>query len=151
MTGLEIAMIAFALMLLAIFLRLPIGLAMGGLTGFFGVWYVMGNPNAPLSQLKTLSYDTFSSYSLSIVPLFLLMGGQFATKSGMSGALFEAASDWLGGHRKGGGVAMAAVGAVRALARSVVRRWQPRRRWGGRWPCPRCASAAIPMICRPAF
>ncbi len=107
MTGLEIALIAFGLMLVAIFLRLPIGLAMG-LTGFFGVWYVIGNPNPPLAQLKTLSYDTFSSYSLSIVPLFLLMG-QFATKSGMSGALFEAASDWLG-HRKGG-VAMAAVGA----------------------------------------
>ncbi|WP_371170955.1 TRAP transporter large permease [Aliiroseovarius sp. 2305UL8-7] len=107
MTGIELAIIAFALMLLAIFLRLPIGLAMG-LTGFFGIWYMMGRPNVTLSQLKTLSYDTFSSYSLSIVPLFLLMG-QFATKSGMSGSLFEAASDWLG-HRKGG-VAMAAVGA----------------------------------------
>ena len=107
MTGLEIALIAFALMLGAIFLRLPIGLAMG-LTGFFGIWYVLGRPTPPLAQMKTLSYDTFSSYSLSIVPLFLLMG-QFATKSGMSGALFEAASDWLG-HRKGG-VAMAAVGA----------------------------------------
>ncbi|WP_424939941.1 TRAP transporter large permease [Aliiroseovarius sp. S253] len=107
MTGIELAIIAFALMLLAIFLRLPIGLAMG-LTGFFGIWYMMGRPSVTLSQLKTLSYDTFSSYSLSIVPLFLLMG-QFATKSGMSGALFNAASDWLG-HRKGG-VAMAAVGA----------------------------------------
>ncbi|MCK8484167.1 TRAP transporter large permease [Aliiroseovarius sp. S2029] len=107
MTGIELAIVAFALMLLAIFLRLPIGLAMG-LTGFFGIWYMMGHPSVTLSQLKTLSYDTFSSYSLSIVPLFLLMG-QFATKSGMSGALFEAASDWLG-HRKGG-VAMAAVGA----------------------------------------
>lgn len=107
MTGIELAIVAFGLMLLAIFLRLPIGLAMG-LTGFFGIWYLMGHPSVTLSQLKTLSYDTFSSYSLSIVPLFLLMG-QFATKSGMSGALFEAASDWLG-HRKGG-VAMAAVGA----------------------------------------
>ncbi|NRP26132.1 C4-dicarboxylate TRAP transporter large permease protein DctM [Aliiroseovarius sp. xm-m-379] len=107
MTGIELAILAFALMLLAIFLRLPIGLAMG-LTGFFGIWYMMGHPKVTLSQLKTLSYDTFSSYSLSIVPLFLLMG-QFATKSGMSGALFNAASDWLG-HRKGG-VAMAAVGA----------------------------------------
>jgi len=58
--------------------------------------------------MKTLTYDTFSSYSLTIIPLFLLMG-QFATKSGMSAALFNAASDWLG-HRKGG-VAMAAVGA----------------------------------------
>ncbi|WP_424943033.1 TRAP transporter large permease [Aliiroseovarius crassostreae] len=107
MTGIELAILAFVLMLLAIFLRLPIGLAMG-LTGFFGIWYMMGHPKVTLSQLKTLSYDTFSSYSLSIVPLFLLMG-QFATKSGMSGALFNAASDWLG-HRKGG-VAMAAVGA----------------------------------------
>ncbi len=107
MSGLEIALIAFALMLLAIFLRLPIGLAMG-LTGFFGMWYVLGRPTPALASLKSLTYDTFSSYSLSIVPLFLLMG-QFATKSGMSAALFEAASDWLG-HRKGG-VAMAAVGA----------------------------------------
>ena len=107
MTGIELAIVAFVLMLIAIFLRLPIGLSMG-LTGFFGIWYMMGHPNVTLSQLKTLSYDTFSSYSLSIVPLFLLMG-QFATKSGMSGSLFEAASDWLG-HRKGG-VAMAAVGA----------------------------------------
>ena len=107
MTGIELALVAFGLMLFAIFLRVPIAIAMG-LTGFFGTWYVLGHPNATLSQMKTLSFDTFSSYSLSIVPLFLLMG-QFATKSGMSSALFEAASDWLG-HRKGG-VAMAAVGA----------------------------------------
>ncbi len=107
MTGLEVALIGFALMLLGIFLRVPIAVAMA-LTGFIGVWVVRGTPAPPLAQLKTLTYDTFSSYSLSIVPLFLLMG-QFATKSGMSSALFQAASDWLG-HRKGG-VAMAAVGA----------------------------------------
>jgi len=59
-------------------------------------------------QLKHLTYSTFASYSLSIVPLFLLMG-QFATLGGMSKALFKAAESFLG-HRKGG-VAMAAVGA----------------------------------------
>ncbi len=107
MTGFELAIIGFILMLLAIFVRVPIAVAMG-LTGFFGTWIILGSPNPMLAQMKTLSYDRFSSYSLSIVPLFLLMG-QFATKSGMSAALFEAASDWLG-HRKGG-VAMAAVGA----------------------------------------
>ncbi|MAX74952.1 TRAP transporter large permease [Alterinioella nitratireducens] len=107
MTGLELAIAAFALMLVAIFFRAPIGVAMG-ITGFVGTWYYLGNPNAPLSLMKSLTYETFSSYSLSIVPLFLLMG-QFATKSGMSAALFKAASDWLG-HRRGG-VAMAAVGA----------------------------------------
>ncbi|MCF6316311.1 MAG: TRAP transporter large permease [Marinosulfonomonas sp.] len=106
MTGLEIAILAFILMLLAIFVRVPIAIAMG-LAGFLGMWAFLGKTAPTLGLLKTLGYDTFSSYSLSIVPLFLLMG-QFATKSGMSSALFEAASDWLG-HRKGG-IAMAAVG-----------------------------------------
>ena len=107
LSGLELSLIAFALLLLAIFLRMPIAAAMA-ITGFVGTWVVLGNPNAVLNQLKSLTYDTFSSYSLTIVPLFLLMG-QFATKSGMSAALFNAASDWLG-HKKGG-VAMATVGA----------------------------------------
>ena len=107
MSGLELALAAFALMLGAIFLRVPIAVAMG-LTGFLGSWYVLGRPAAPMSQLKTLTYETFSNQGLSIVPLFLLMG-QFATRTGMSAALFRAASDWLG-HRRGG-VAMASVGA----------------------------------------
>ncbi|MFQ6552051.1 TRAP transporter large permease [Aestuariibius insulae] len=107
MTGLEIALAGFALMLVGIFLRVPIAVAMA-LTGILGIWVVRGTMAPPLAQLKTLTYDTFASYSLSIVPLFLLMG-QFATKSGMSAALFTAASDWLG-HRRGG-VAMASVGA----------------------------------------
>ena len=58
--------------------------------------------------MKSETYTTFSSYSLTIIPLFLLMG-QFATLSGMSQALFRAAESFLG-HRKGG-VAMSAVGA----------------------------------------
>lgn len=107
MSGIELSLVAFGLLLLAIFLRMPIAAAMA-ITGFAGSWIVLGNPNAVLSQMKSLTYDTFSSYSLSIVPLFLLMG-QFATKSGISSSLFKAASDWLG-HKKGG-VAMATVGA----------------------------------------
>lgn len=107
MTGLTLALAGFAAMLTAIFLRLPIAAAMG-LTGFFGTWIVLGSPNAGLSQLKTLSYDTFASYSLSIVPMFLLMG-QIASKSGMSAALFRAAAA-LVGHRSGG-MALASVGA----------------------------------------
>ena len=67
-----------------------------------------GNPAILLDKLKSETYTTFSSYSLSIMPMFLLMG-QFATLGGMSSALFKAAEGWLG-HRKGG-VAMASVGA----------------------------------------
>ncbi|MDU8911451.1 TRAP transporter large permease [Aestuariicoccus sp. MJ-SS9] len=107
MTGLTLALTAFALMLGGIFLRVPVALAMA-LTGFFGTWYVLGAPTAPMASLKSLSYETFSNQGLSIVPLFLLMG-QFATRTGMSASLFRAASDWLG-HRRGG-MAMASVGA----------------------------------------
>jgi tripartite ATP-independent transporter DctM subunit len=107
MSGLALALGGFAVMLGAISLRLPIAAAMG-LTGFLGTWIVTGTPNGTLSQLKTLSFDTFANYSLSIVPLFLLMG-QIASKSGMSAALFRGAAA-LVGHR-GGGMAIAAVGA----------------------------------------
>jgi len=107
MSGLALALTAFPVMLLMIFIRIPIAVAMA-ITGFVGTWIVLGTPNATLSQLKSMSYNTFASYSLSIVPLFLLMG-QLATKSGLSKALFLSAADWLG-HRRGG-IAMAAIGA----------------------------------------
>ena len=90
-----------------IFLRIPIGLAMF-LVGLFGLYFVTGGTNMAFAKLKSETFSTFSSYSLSIVPMFLLMG-HFATLGGMSQALFKAAESWLG-HRKGG-VAMAAVGA----------------------------------------
>src|SRR3546814_2582389 len=107
MSSPELGFWSFPVLLAMIFLRVPIGLAML-LVGFFGAWLVTGSWVPILAQLKSLTYDTFSSYSLSIVPLFLLMG-QFATRGGMSQSLFKAAETWLG-HRKGG-VAMAAVGA----------------------------------------
>lgn len=107
MTGLEISLIAFAFMLVAIFLRVPIGVSMA-ITGFVGIWVIRDTPKPVLAQLKSLTYDTFSDYSLSIIPLFLLMG-QFATKSGMSRDLFRAAADWVGHLR--GGMAIAAIGA----------------------------------------
>ncbi len=107
MTSLEIGLTSFPVLLLLIFLRVPIGLAMF-LVGLFGLYFVTDGWNMALSRLKTETYSTFSSYSLSIVPMFLLMG-HFATLGGMSTALFKAAESWLG-HKRGG-VAMAAVGA----------------------------------------
>lgn len=98
---------SFPILLLMIFFRAPIGLAMF-LCGIGGLYFSMGGANMFLAKLKSETYSTFSSYSLSIIPMFLLMG-QFATLSGMSKALFKAAESWLG-HKRGG-VAMAAVGA----------------------------------------
>ncbi|NUH66599.1 TRAP transporter large permease [Sulfitobacter sp. S0837] len=108
MTNLELGFWSFPVLLIMVFLRAPIGLAML-LCGFGGWYFAMGgNPTPLLAKLKSETYTTFSSYSLSIIPMFLLMG-QFATLSGMSSKLFRAAESFLG-HRRGG-VAMAAVGA----------------------------------------
>ena len=102
-----IGLLSFPALLLLIFLRVPIGLAMF-LGGLVGLVIVTGDTTVPFARLKSETYTTFSNYSLSIIPMFLLMG-HFATLGGMSQALFKAAEGWLG-HRKGG-VAMAAVGA----------------------------------------
>ena len=107
MTPLEIGAWSFPTLLVLIFLRVPIGLAMFS-TGFVGLYLVTGSTNLALARLKSESFTTFSNYSLSIVPMFLLMG-YFATVGCMSHALFKAAEGFLG-HRSGG-VAMAAVGA----------------------------------------
>ena len=107
MSNFEIGLWSFPVLLAMIFLRIPIGLAMF-IVGIGGNYLITGSTAMMFGQLKHLTYSTFSSYSLSIVPLFLLMG-QFATLGGMSTALFKAAEAWLG-HRKGG-VAMAAIGA----------------------------------------
>lgn len=107
MSILEIGLWSFPALLFMIFLRIPIGLAML-ITGFVGSYMVTGSWDPIMAKMKNETYSTFSNYSLSIVPLFLLMG-QFATLGGMSKALFKAAETWIG-HKKGG-VAMAAIGA----------------------------------------
>ncbi|MFW8633760.1 TRAP transporter large permease [Cribrihabitans pelagius] len=107
MTALEIGIASFPVLMLLIFLRVPIGLSMF-LVGLGGLIWVTGGTQVAFGRLKSETYSTFSSYSLTIVPMFLLMG-HFATLGGMSTALFKAAEGFLG-HRKGG-VAMASIGA----------------------------------------
>ena len=101
-----LGIIAFPILFLMLTLRMPIGLAMlivgGSGTILIAGWLPI------LSQVKTSAWHLFSNYSLSVIPLFLLMGN-FAGKAGMSEALFKFTGACLG-HRKGG-VAMAAIGA----------------------------------------
>ena len=107
MNTIELALWSFPVLLLLSFVRIPIGLSMM-LCGLGGAYLIFGNVTPIINQLKQVTYSTFSSYSLSVIPLFLLMG-QFAALGGLSKALFKAAEVWIG-HRKGG-VAMGAVGA----------------------------------------
>lgn len=107
LTDFQIGLLGFPALLVLIFLRIPLAASLFAV-GLIGTFLVEGNTRLMDSQLKTFTYGTMTSYSLSIIPLFLLMS-EFATRSGMSRNLFEAAQAWLG-HRKGG-LAMAAVGA----------------------------------------
>ena len=101
-----LGIIAFPVLFVLLALRLPIGLAMllvgAGGTSLIAGWLPI------FSVAKTSAWHLFSNYSLSVIPLFLLMGN-FASRSGMSKSLFQFAGACLGHLR--GGVAMAAVGA----------------------------------------
>ena len=101
-----LGILAFPILFSMLALRVPIGLSML-IVGCSGTILIAGWLPI-LSQVKTSAWHLFSNYSLSVTPLFLLMGN-FAGKAGMSEALFKFTGACLG-HRKGG-VAMAAIGA----------------------------------------
>ena len=101
-----LGIIAFPILFSLLAFRIPIGLSML-LVGCSGTIIIAGWLPI-LSQVKTSAWHLFSNYSLSVIPLFLLMGN-FAGKAGMSEALFKFTGACLG-HRKGG-VAMATIGA----------------------------------------
>lgn len=105
MSGFEIGITAIVILFVLLAIRVPIGVAMLAV-GLGGYAAMVGWPPV-LNSLKFAAYDKFSNYTFSIVPLFLLMG-EFATKAGLSQALFQSANTWLG-HRRGG-IAMAAIG-----------------------------------------
>lgn len=93
-----------AALVLLIAIRVPIAYTMI-LVGVVGIM-LQTRPGILLNQLKDLAYAQFSNYDLSVLPMFILMGG-LAARTGLSRALFRAANAWLGRFR--GGVAMAAI------------------------------------------
>lgn len=102
------------LLLLIIVVRMPIAFAMG-IVGFFGFAFLNGLElsnisdfrwTGPLSMASNRIIETARDYSLSIIPLFILMGN-LVTRSGLSSELYQASYSFLG-HRKGG-LAMATI------------------------------------------
>ncbi len=79
-------------------LRAPIGLALI-LAGFVGLWALHGQQTA-LFVLANAPTTVLSSYALSVLPLFVLMG-TVAVKGGLAEALYRAAYAFVG-HRRGG-------------------------------------------------
>ena len=110
MSGLTIALAGFAAMLLLIALRMPVGLSLlvVGAAGFIS----LSSWPAFFAYMKTNSYHQFANYTLSVIPLFILMGA-LAERAGISTSLFRAAEAFAGRMR--GGLAMAVIWACTAF------------------------------------
>jgi len=98
--------IGIIILIILLYSKMPVGFAMGFL-GLIGFSYVV-NLEAGLSLLARDVWDVFSSYNLTVIPLFVFMG-QIAFHAGISRRLYDSAYV-LFGHRRGG-LAMTTVGA----------------------------------------
>ncbi len=107
-----VGLLGIAILLALMFLvELPVGLAMG-LVGLGGLWYLLGL-EAGMSVVGTELWGTFSSYGLSVIPLFVWMG-QICFYSGVNENLYNTAYAWMGRIR--GGLAMSTIMACAGFA-----------------------------------
>ena len=98
MTPTAVGLIGMAALLVLMFARMPIGIAMA-LVGAVGVG-VLNSPDAALNSLGSFPYSHAAVQAFAVIPLFVLMGN-FAAVSGMGADLYAAAHAWIG-HRRGG-------------------------------------------------
>jgi C4-dicarboxylate transporter, DctM subunit len=101
-----IGAVGVAALLFLLFCRLPVWAALA-LVGFVGN-LVLSGPQAALALAGTAPFDVASGYTLSVIPLFVLLG-EVASHTKLSSELFRAARIMLSGMR--GGLALAALAA----------------------------------------
>jgi C4-dicarboxylate transporter DctM subunit len=106
MTPTMMGLTSFVVLVLLMFVKIPVGFVMA-IVGFTGFGLLI-SWDASLSLLARDFFSVFSSYNLTVIPLFVFMG-QVAHHSGMSGRLFNTAHKFLG-HLPGG-LAIATIGA----------------------------------------
>ena len=111
MSPVTIGLIGLFLLLLFMAFRMPIGIAMG-LVGLLGLIYLRGWQQG-LDMMSMVPYRTAAAYTLSTIPLFVLMGN-FAFYSGVSQDLYTATRKWLG--YLPGGLAMATMAGCAGFA-----------------------------------
>jgi len=102
MSPFAVGLIGIALLFVLFALRMPIAFIMA-LVGFAGFSYLV-SPEAAFRVVAKDLYNTFASYSLSVIPMFVWMGF-LAFHSGISTRLYTAAYKLVGHVR--GGLAMA--------------------------------------------
>lgn len=100
------SLLGFAAIFVLMVLRVPIAFAMG-IVGYVGLGLLRSFDVSAVSVLEVVKSTGFS-YTLSVIPLFILMGNLTA-RAGMATELFSLARSFIG-HRRGG-IAMATIGA----------------------------------------
>ena len=103
--------LGIGLLLVLLFSGMPIAFVMG-LVGFLGMAYVNGLVPG-FNVMGTTPHTISSSYNMSVVPLFVLMGA-LCYHAGLSKELYYAVYRWIGHFP--GGLAMATVGACASFA-----------------------------------
>ncbi|MEW6185092.1 MAG: TRAP transporter large permease [Thermodesulfobacteriota bacterium] len=106
MNPLHVGIGGFVLLILLMFLRMPVGFVMA-LVGWLGFGWLVSWGAASNLLIRDF-FSTFSSYNLTVIPLFIFMG-QVAFHAGISGRLFQAAHKFFGHFP--GGLAVATIGA----------------------------------------
>ncbi len=107
MSNFDIGLLGFATLFILLLIRMPVGTAML-LVGGAGIWII--RPPAMIPVIAGEIFGEASNYSLTILPLFILMGN-LAGVSGMSRDLYDAAHSWFG-HLKGGLASSTIVGCA---------------------------------------
>jgi tripartite ATP-independent transporter DctM subunit len=92
------ALIGFAAVFALALLRVPLAFAMGAV-GFVGLGLMRGWLPAAANAAEAI-YETGFAYTLSVVPLFILMGN-FVARAGLAHELFRLAYSFVG-HVRGG-------------------------------------------------
>ncbi|NSL50593.1 TRAP transporter large permease [Calidifontibacillus erzurumensis] len=100
-----IGVLGIAALIVLFMLRIPVGISLL-MVGLVGTALIRGLDIAIIQSGRT-AFDTASSYTLSVIPLFILMG-MILSYSGLGGDLYKAVDSWMG-HLKGG-LAMATIG-----------------------------------------
>lgn len=109
----SIGFIGILVMFALMFLRIPISIAMA-VPACIGIIYVQ-NWTVLKTLIETIIWDHSSNYTLSTIPMFILMG-ELLFVSGISAELFEAFRNWMGKIKGGLGIATIGASAIFAAA-----------------------------------
>ncbi len=106
-----VGLIGIVVLFLLLLLGMPIGFSLA-FVGFWGISFLT-DVSVALPAMVRSFFGTFTTYSFTVIPLFVIMG-ELATVSGLSQGIYDVADKWL--RKLPGGLAIATIGACSGFA-----------------------------------